>query len=98
VRGWPGLLLGLAAGVVAAVVVAGLVADGSELADRATLLGLLIAACVAATDLAVDLSAAELRSGWGDARKVDALRPVGLLLPFAALGPVALLAGRLVLG
>jgi hypothetical protein len=97
VRGWPGLLVGLAAGVAAALVTAGLVADGTELADRAALLGLLVAACVAATDLAVDLSAAELRSGRLDRRKVDALRPVGLLLPFAALGPVALLAGRLVL-
>lgn len=98
VRGWPGLLLGLLAGVVAAVVVAGLVAEGTELADRAALLGLLVAACVIATDLAADLAAAELQSGWRDARKVDALRPVGLLLPFAVLGPVALLAGRLVLG
>ena len=44
-----------------------------------------------------NLGAAELRSGWRDARRVAALRPTALLLPYAVLGPVALLAGRLVL-
>ncbi|MCW2615933.1 MAG: hypothetical protein JWN08_2927, partial [Frankiales bacterium] len=34
---------------------------------------------------------------WRDARRVAALRPTALLLPFAVLGPVVLLAGRLVL-
>ncbi|MCW2606660.1 MAG: hypothetical protein JWO60_1353, partial [Frankiales bacterium] len=67
------------------------------LGPRAALVGLTAAAVVAAGDLAVDLAAAELRSGWRDARRVAALRPVGLLLPFAVLGPVALVAGRLVL-
>jgi len=94
-RGWPGLLLGLGAGVACAL----LVADaGNELPLRsAALLGLVIASTVATADLAVDLGAAELRSGWRDARRVAALRPTALLLPYAVLGPVALLAGRLVL-
>ena len=94
-RGWPGLVLGLGAGVACAL----LVADaGNELPLRsAALLGLVIASTVATADLAVDLGAAELRSGWRDARRVAALRPTALLLPYAVLGPVALLAGRLVL-
>lgn len=94
-RGWPGLLLGLGAGVSCAL----LVADaGGELPLRsAALLGLVVASTVATADLAVDLGAAELRSGWRDARRVAALRPTALLLPYAVLGPVALLAGRLVL-
>lgn len=97
-RGWPGLLLGLGAGVAAAVVVAqaGL-GDGNLPLRSAALLGLVIASTVATADLAVDLGAAELRAGWRDARRVAALRPTALLLPYAALGPVALLAGRLVL-
>ena len=94
-RGWPGLLLGLGAGVAAAVVVAG---TGGPLAGpRAALVGLAAAAAAAAADLAVDVAAAELRSGRRDARRVAALRPVGLVLPFAVLAPVALVAGRLVL-
>ena len=94
-RGWPGLVLGLGAGVACAL----LVADaGNELPlTSAALLGLVVASTVATADLAVDLGAAELRSGWRDARRVAALRPTALLLPYAVLGPVALLAGRLVL-
>ena len=94
-RGWPGLVLGLGAGVACAL----LVADaGNELPlSSAALLGLVVASTVATADLAVDLGAAELRSGWRDARRVAALRPTALLLPYAVLGPVALLAGRLVL-
>ena len=96
-RGWPGLLLGLGAGVAAALLVADADA-GNELPLRsAALLGLVIASTVATADLAVDLGAAELRSGWRDARRVAALRPTALLLPYAVLGPVALIAGRLVL-
>lgn len=94
-RGWPGLVLGLGAGVAAALLVAA--ADGGLPLPSAALLGLVIASTVATADLAVDLGAAELRSGWRDARRVAALRPTALLLPYAALGPVALLAGRLVL-
>lgn len=94
-RGWPGLLLGLGAGVAAAVLVEG--GEGPLVGARAALVGLAAAATVAAADLAVDLTAAELRAGWRDGRRVAALRPVGLLLPFAVLGPVALVAGRLVL-
>lgn len=94
-RGWPGLVLGLAAGVGAAVLVARV--GGEPTLVSAALLGLVTASTVATADLAVDLGAAELRSGWRDARRVAALRPVGVLLPYALLGPVALLAGRLVL-
>jgi hypothetical protein len=97
-RGWPGLLLGLAFGVVAALVVASLeVVDGQLPLRSAALLGVVVASTVATADLAVDLGAAELRSGWRDARRVAALRPTALLLPYALLGPVVLLAGRLVL-
>lgn len=94
-RGWPGLLLGLAAGVGAAALVADLA--GEPPTRAAVLLGLVVASTVATADLAVDLGAAELRSGWRDARRVAALRPTSLLLPYAVLGPVALLAGRLLL-
>ena len=95
-RGWPGLLLGLGAGVAAAVLVAN--ADSGDLPLRsAALIGLVVASTVATADLAVDLGAAELRAGWRDARRVAALRPTALLLPYAVLGPITLLAGRLVL-
>ena len=94
-RGWPGLLLGLAAAVAAVGGVASLV--GEPPVRAAALLGLVVASTVATADLAVDLGAAELRSGWRDARRVAALRPTALLLPYAVLGPVALLAGRLLL-
>lgn len=97
-RGWPGLLLGLGAGVAVAVLVADSgVGDGNLALRSAALLGLVVASTVATADLAVDLGAAELRAGWRDARRVAALRPTALLLPYAVLGPVALLAGRLVL-
>lgn len=94
-RGWPGLLLGLGGGVAAATVIADLA--GEPPLQAAVLLGLVVASTVATADLAVDLGAAELRSGWRDARRVAALRPTALLLPFAVLGPVALLAARLLL-
>jgi hypothetical protein len=94
-RGWPGLLLGLGSGVAAAVLVAG---DGPAVTGtQAALLGLVCAATVAAGDLAVDLGAAELRGGRRDARRVAAITPSALLLPFALLGPIALVAGELVL-
>jgi hypothetical protein len=95
-RGWPGLLLGLGAGVAAAVVVAG--QGGVVVGTQAALLGLVCAATVAAADLAVDLGAAELRAGWRDARRAEALKPASVLLPFALLGPISLVAGHLVLG
>ncbi|MCY7365273.1 MAG: hypothetical protein LH469_08220 [Frankiaceae bacterium] len=97
-RGWPGLLLGLGVGVASSVLVANADLGEGELPLRsAALLGLVVASTVATADLAADLGAAELRSGWRDARRVAALRPTALLLPYAVLGPVALLAGRLVL-
>ena len=92
-RGWPGLLLALGAGVAGAVLSAG---DGGITGPQAALIGLLVAATVAAADLAIDLGAAELRPTRRDARRVAALRPAGLLLPYAALSPVALVACRLV--
>jgi hypothetical protein len=95
-RGWPGLLLGLAGGVGAALLVHALAAaDVSPAA--AALVGLAAAVTVATADLAVDLGATELRPGRRDARRLLALRPVAALLPYALLGPVVLLAGRLVL-
>ena len=94
-RGWPGLLLALGGGAFAGVLATG---QGTALAGtRGALLGLAVSAAVAAADLAVDLGAAELTAGRRDARRVDALMPVGLLLPLAALAPVAFVAGRLVL-
>jgi hypothetical protein len=94
-RGWPGLLLGLGGGAFAGVLAAGM---GTPLAGtRGALLGLAVSASVAAADLAVDLGAAELTAGRRDARRVSALMPVGLVLPLAALAPVAFVAGRLVL-
>ena len=95
-RGWPGLLLGVAVGVGAALAVrTGLETDLAP--PAAALLGLAAAVTVATADLAVDLGAAELRPGRRDARRGSALRPTAALLPYAVLGPVVLLAGRLVL-
>jgi hypothetical protein len=94
-RGWPGLVLGLAAGTATAFVVAG--GEGRILGVRGALLGLAVSAAVAAADLAVDLAAAGLTDDRSHARRVSALLPVGLLLPLAALAPVAFVAGQLVL-
>lgn len=94
-RGWPGLLVGLGAGVLAATVLA---AAGSTFSgSRGALIGLAVAATAVCADLAVDLAALELRAGRRDARRVLALGPVGWLLPYAALAPVCLLATTLVL-
>ena len=95
-RGWAGLVLGLLAGVGVALLLADRVPLALSL-EAAALLALVVAAPVAAADLAVDLGGAELRAGRRDARRVAALRPAAALLPYAVLGPVALLAGRLVL-
>jgi hypothetical protein len=94
-RGWPGLLLALGVGAAAAVAAAG--DTGPVAGTRGGLLGLAIAATVSAGDLAVDLGAAELTAGRRDSRRVSALMPAGLVLPFAALAPIAYVAGRLVL-
>lgn len=94
-RGWPGLLLGLGAGVAAAVLVES--RTGVLVGHQAALLGLVCAATVAAGDLAVDLGGAELRAGERDARRVGALVPAGVVLPVAVLGPIAFVAGQLVL-
>jgi hypothetical protein len=99
-RGWPGLLLGLGAGVAAAVLLADAVAagGGSDVtAAQAALLALVCVATAAAGDLAADLGAADIGSGRRDSRQVAALAPTGVLLPFALLAPIALVAGELVL-
>lgn len=88
-RAWPGLLLSLGCGVAAAAAV------GHDHVDRAPLVGLAAAAAVAATDLLLDLAAAELTPAHEDARRVAALRPTSLFVPFALLGPVVLTAVRL---
>jgi len=90
-RAWPGLLLALGAGMAAAV----LVSDGHLATGRGALVGLLAAATVATADLAIDLAGSELTPEHRDARRVAALRPVSVLLPFAVLGPVLLVAVRL---
>jgi hypothetical protein len=95
-RGWPGLLVGLAGGVGAALLVRELAAADVS-APATALLALAAAVTVATADLAVDLGATELRPGRRDARRLLALRPAAALLPYALLGPVVLLAGRLVL-
>jgi hypothetical protein len=86
-RAWPGLLLALGAGVA----VATLAADGHLTTSRAALIGLCAAATVAAVDLAVDLAAAELIDATTDGRRIAALRPLGVALPYALLGPIVLL-------
>lgn len=88
-RAWPGLVLGLGAGVAAATVTA------SGHLGRAPLVGLAAAGAVAAVDLLVDLAASELTPRVEDARRVAALRPTGLFLPYALVGPVVLTAVRL---
>lgn len=90
-RGWPGLIAALAFGTAAAAVLA----PAGTTPGRLALLGLAASAVVVATDLAVDLAAADLRSGAEDARRVAAVRPVLALLPYALLGPVLLLGTRL---
>jgi hypothetical protein len=90
-RAWPGLLLGLGGAVAVAVLVAG----GQVSSGRAALVGLAAGATVATVDLAIDLAAAELSPAPEDNRRVAALRPVSLFLPFTLLGPVLLLAVRL---
>lgn len=87
-RAWPGLLLCLGVGAL----VSALVAGGHLSSGRAALVGLASAACVAAVDLALDLAGAELTPANDDARRVAALRPVSVVLPYVLLGPVLLLA------
>ncbi|MCW2543167.1 MAG: conserved rane protein of unknown function [Frankiales bacterium] len=90
-RSWPGLGLGLVAGVLTAV----LVNSGHLAATRAALIGLVAVSVVAGIDLALDLAATELSPSTEPARRIAALRPVSVLLPFAALAPVVLLVMRL---
>ena len=94
-RGLPGLLLALLGGAAAAAGVAGVTGELPVLPT--VLLGLGVATAAAVADLAVEVGAAELTGERRNARRVAALRPVGVLLPYAVVGPVALLAGRLVL-
>jgi hypothetical protein len=85
-RGGAGLLLALAVAVGAAVLTAG--NDGRVTAGDGALLGLVAGVAVCAADLAVALGT----DGRGRRRAA-----AGALLPFAVLGPVALVAGRLAL-
>ena len=90
-RAWPGLLLALGAGVAGAVLTAG---DHLATSDAA-FVGLAAAGAVAATDLLIDLAAADLTQDAEEHRRVAALRPTSVLVPFALLGPVVLAAVRL---
>lgn len=90
-RAWPGLGLGLVAGVGTAVAVN----NGHLPTSRAALIGLVAVSVVAGIDLALDLAATELSPTHEQARRIAALRPVSVLLPFAALAPVVLLVMRL---
>ncbi len=87
-RAWPGLLLSLGVGALVSALVAGDQVSSSSAAS----VGLASAACVAAVDLALDLAGAELTPTDDDARRVAALRPVSMVLPYVLLGPVLLLA------
>jgi hypothetical protein len=89
-RGWPGLLLGLGT----ATAVAALVGNGQLPAGRAALIGLMAGSTVAALDLLLDLVSGELSPATTEPRRIAALRPVSVLLPFAGLAPVVLLAVR----
>jgi hypothetical protein len=86
-RAWPGLLLALGAGVAAAT------ATAHSHVGRAPLIGLAAAGAVAATDLLLDLAASELSPS--ESRRVAALRPTSVFVPFCLLGPVVLAAVRL---
>jgi hypothetical protein len=88
-RGWAALVLALAVGTALAVPEAG---DG--LAQRqALLVGLAAAATAVVADVLVDLAASEAAV---DERRRQSLLPVVTLLPFALLGPVLVVAARLV--
>jgi len=90
-RGWPGLLLSLGIGVAVAVPEA-----GDHLAHRdAMLLGLACAATAVVADLFVDLAANEVVGTQAEERRGQSLRPLTALLPFALVGPVLLVAARL---
>ena len=93
-RGLPALLLGLVAGAAVGALV-GVASDDLPVAGGA-LLGLAAAAAVAVADRLV--TSARVRAGRGERRRRAALRPVSVLLPYAVLGPVALVAGRLAVG
>jgi hypothetical protein len=70
---------------------------GDHLADRdAMLIGLAAAATAALADLFVDLAATEVLRMRPEERRLQSLRPVTALLPFALVGPVLLTAARLV--
>ena len=95
-RGWIGLGCALAAGAAAGAAVGNALDLPST--NAGALLGIAAAALASAADLAIDLGASELRAGRRDRRRVEALAPVGILLPVAAVAPVAFLAGRSLLG
>jgi len=112
-RGWPGVVLALGLGVAVAALLGGDHLSARAAALLGLAVAAAAAAGDVAVDLAaVDVAAAPgvaaphaavatgdvaaaLRAD--DGRRAAARRPVGLLLPFAAAGPVAYVAARLVL-
>jgi len=109
-RGWPGLVLALGLGVAVAALLGGdhLSARAAALLGLAAAAA--AAAGDVAVDLAAVAPHAAVATGdvaaappgatalrADDGRRAAARRPVGLLLPFAAAGPVAYVAARLVL-
>lgn len=86
-----GLVLALAVGAGTGLLVG---RDGLEPRDAA-LVGLVAAGAVATADLLVDLARGDLREQPPDQRRLASSDPVGLLLPFALLAPVLLVAVRL---
>ncbi|HVA62011.1 MAG TPA: hypothetical protein VNG13_15950 [Mycobacteriales bacterium] len=94
-RGWPGLLLGLAAGCgVGAGYGATVRLVGVSVGLR---LGVVTAALALAADVAIDLGRGAL-AGSGHERQLAALTPVTVLLPLAIGCPAAYVAGRILLG
>ena len=92
-RTWAGLVLSLVAGSAVAAA-----AHGAAVSPiGAALLGLAVAAALTVADLTVEFCRPELLASGRADPPVAALRRVGLLLPYALLAPVALLASRLVL-
>jgi hypothetical protein len=91
-RGLPGLVAAVvAAGALGAVLG---VAWAPLSAASGTVLGVATGLAAVVADLAVDLVAADTY----DARRVAALRPLGMLLPLVVAAPVAYAAARLLIG
>lgn len=94
-RGWPGLLLGVAAAAGAGL----LYASGAGGIDVATgwQVALVAGAMGLAADLAVDTAATAVRVA-GDQRQRSALAPAAVFLPLALAAPAAYVTARILLG